>query len=243
MRIFTIIIIIIVIFTIITFIVITITIIISCDGSEMGEEDRETLSPDLRVRSGTTKRFGHNASQFWKILFLHIIWSRFSLKPQSRRASCVSMQDKVFKKCVCFSPGVTISPLYLYWNNFSLIGATISQRPSNRCDFPSPGSWTVKNATNLFVCLSWGWFLAFRMKKALLEVRLFKTTTNISNLGKAQEFNLMETSLAMENFNIERKKASCPNDAKKRKFYQENGRRQRSKSIFQPVNISDWKMT
>ena len=48
-------------------------IIISCDGSEMGEEDRETLSPDLRVRSGTTKRFGHNASQFWKILFLNII--------------------------------------------------------------------------------------------------------------------------------------------------------------------------
>ena len=64
------------------------------------------------------------------------------------------------------------------------------------------------------------------MKKALLEVRLFKTTTNISNLGKAQESNLME------NFNIERKKASCQNDAKKRKFYQENGRRQRSKSIF-----------
>ena len=48
-------------------------IIISCDGSEMGEEDRETLSPDLRVRSGTTKRFGHNASQFWKILFLYVI--------------------------------------------------------------------------------------------------------------------------------------------------------------------------
>ena len=68
MRIFTIIV-------IITIIVITIIIIIiiSCDGSEMGEEDRETLSPDLRVRNGTTKRFGHNASQFWKILFLNII--------------------------------------------------------------------------------------------------------------------------------------------------------------------------
>ena len=118
--------------------------------------------------------------------------SRFSLKPQSRRASCVSIQDTVFMM-FDITTFTDFCRLYSYsFNNFFFLGTAINSRPSNCCHFPSKGnsasygddtSWPIIIQKNKKIIIP-----IFRTKKTLLEAHLLKITTNILSSGKTYSF-------------------------------------------------------